>query len=153
LSSASRLLPCHVSFLDYQIKVGNRYNEKWSLQKKCIYFQADFMNLPVADNSFDAAYQIEATCHAPDKAASYEKIFNALKPGGCFSGYEWVMLDKVRCIVYSASWRHDSCVSGSASHALAIICQWAWPIDHPILPSHSLLLIILLLAVTLVASD
>lgn len=76
---------------DYQIKVGNRYNEKWSLQKKCIYFQADFMNLPVADNSFDAAYQIEATCHAPDKAACFEKIFNALKPGGLFTGYEWVV--------------------------------------------------------------
>jgi len=52
------------------------------------------MNLPVPDNSFDAAYQIEATCHAPDKAAAYEKIFNALKPGGLFSGYEWVVTDK-----------------------------------------------------------
>jgi len=79
---------------DYQIKVGNRYNEKWGLQKKCIYFQADFMNLPVADNSFDAAYEIEATCHAPDKAACYERIFNALKPGGLFAGYEWVVTDK-----------------------------------------------------------
>lgn len=79
---------------DYQIKVGNRYNEKWGLAKKCIYYQADFMNLPVADNSFDAAYEIEATCHAPDKAAAYEKIFNALKPGGHFAGYEWVVTDK-----------------------------------------------------------
>ncbi len=76
---------------DYQIKVGNRYNEKWSLQKKCIYYQADFMNLPVADNSFDAAYEIEATCHAPDKAACFKRIFNALKPGGLYAGYEWVV--------------------------------------------------------------
>jgi len=79
---------------DYQIKVGNRYNEKWGMQKKCIYYQADFMNLPVPDNSFDAAYQIEATCHAPDKAACFKRMFNALKPGGLFSGYEWVVTDK-----------------------------------------------------------
>lgn len=79
---------------DYQIKVGNRYNEKWGLASQCIYHQADFMNLPVEDNSFDAAYEIEATCHAPDKAACYEKIFNALKPGGLYAGYEWVMTDK-----------------------------------------------------------
>jgi len=91
----SCLLSCRVSCPDYQIKVGNRYNEKWGLQKKCIYFQADFMNLPVPDNSFDAAYEIEATCHAPDKAACYERIFNALKPGGLFAGYEWVVTDKV----------------------------------------------------------
>ena len=79
---------------DYQIKVGNRYNTKWGLEKKCIYLQADFMNLPVEDNTFDAAYEIEATCHAPDKAACYGKIFNALKPGGLFTGYEWVVTDK-----------------------------------------------------------
>lgn len=28
--------------------------------------QADFMKMPFPDNSFDAVYAIEATCHAPD---------------------------------------------------------------------------------------
>ena len=28
--------------------------------------QADFMKMPFPDNSFDAIYAIEATCHAPD---------------------------------------------------------------------------------------
>jgi ubiquinone/menaquinone biosynthesis C-methylase UbiE len=28
--------------------------------------QADFMNMPFSDNTFDAVYAIEATCHAPD---------------------------------------------------------------------------------------
>lgn len=27
--------------------------------------QADFTDLPFADNTFDAAFAIEATCHAP----------------------------------------------------------------------------------------
>lgn len=52
------------------------------------------MNLNVPDNSFDGAYQIEATCHAPDKQAAFQRIFNALKPGACFAGYEWVVTDK-----------------------------------------------------------
>lgn len=28
--------------------------------------QGDFMKMPLPDNSFDAVYAIEATCHAPD---------------------------------------------------------------------------------------
>lgn len=28
--------------------------------------QGDFMKMPFPDNSFDAVYAIEATCHAPD---------------------------------------------------------------------------------------
>jgi hypothetical protein len=28
--------------------------------------QADFMKMSFADNTFDAVYAIEATCHAPD---------------------------------------------------------------------------------------
>ena len=31
-----------------------------------IMMQADFMKMPFPDNSFDAVYAIEATCHAPD---------------------------------------------------------------------------------------
>jgi len=78
----------------YQILVGDRYNEKWGMAHQCKYFQADFMNLNVPDNSFDAAYEIEATCHAPDKTAAYQRIFNALKPGAMYAGYEWVVTDK-----------------------------------------------------------
>jgi ubiquinone/menaquinone biosynthesis C-methylase UbiE len=28
--------------------------------------QADFMKMPFPDNTFDAIFAIEATCHAPD---------------------------------------------------------------------------------------
>lgn len=31
-----------------------------------IGIQADFMKMPFSDNTFDAVYAIEATCHAPD---------------------------------------------------------------------------------------
>ena len=39
------------------------------------------MNVPAPDNSFDAVYEVEATCHAPEKAPVYAEVFRLLKPG------------------------------------------------------------------------
>ena len=52
------------------------------------------MKLPFADNSFDAVYAIEATCHAPDRVKVYSEILRVLKPGGIFATYEWGLTDK-----------------------------------------------------------
>ena len=60
---------------------------------KCTYIKADFMTLPVASGEFDAAYEIEATCHAPDLRGVYGEIFRVLKPGGKFASYEWALTD------------------------------------------------------------
>ncbi len=50
-------------------------------------------SLPFPDNSFDAVYSIEATCHAPSLAEVYSEIYRVLKPGGVFGVYEWLMTD------------------------------------------------------------
>jgi sterol 24-C-methyltransferase len=52
------------------------------------------MNIPEKAASFDAAYQLEATCHAPDLQGCYAEIFRLLKPGGCFASCDWVMTDR-----------------------------------------------------------
>ena len=58
----------------------------------CRFVKGDFMDLRALGlDAYDAANQIEATCHAPDIAAVYVQIFNALKPGGMFASYEWCM--------------------------------------------------------------
>ncbi|KAK4592011.1 hypothetical protein RGQ29_016474 [Quercus rubra] len=36
------------------------------VDKTCKFVKADFMKIPFPDNTFDAVYVIEATCHAPD---------------------------------------------------------------------------------------
>jgi sterol 24-C-methyltransferase len=41
--------------------------------------QGDFMKLPFPDNSFDACFAIESTCHAPDRAGVYSEILRVLK--------------------------------------------------------------------------
>ena len=51
------------------------------------------MKVPEPDNCFDAAYQLEATCHAPDLVGCYREIYRLLKPGGSFASCDWVMTD------------------------------------------------------------
>jgi sterol 24-C-methyltransferase len=79
---------------DYQIGRGQQYVKKNNLEDICHFLKADFMHIPMPDNSFDAIYAIEATCHAPNKVAIYSEIFRLLKPGCYFAGYEWCMTDK-----------------------------------------------------------
>ncbi|XP_074559949.1 cycloartenol-C-24-methyltransferase 1-like isoform X2 [Curcuma longa] len=51
------------------------------------------MKMPFSDDTFDAIYAIEATCHAPDTVGCYKEIYRVLKPGQCFAAYEWCMTD------------------------------------------------------------
>ena len=49
--------------------------------------KGDFMKLSeqFGENSFDAVYAIEATCHAPNFEGIYGEIHKVLKPGGIVS--------------------------------------------------------------------
>lgn len=46
------------------------------------------------DNTYDAVYAIESTCHAPRREDVFKQIYRTLKPGGVFGTYEWVTTDK-----------------------------------------------------------
>jgi sterol 24-C-methyltransferase len=56
------------------------------LERQCDGVKGDFMNLPFEANTFDAAYAIEATCHAPNRTLCFAQIFKVLKPGKIFAG-------------------------------------------------------------------
>ncbi|KAI8556483.1 hypothetical protein RHMOL_Rhmol05G0256400 [Rhododendron molle] len=64
---------------EYQITRGKLLDRKAGVDKTCDYIKADFMKMPFPDNSFDAAYAIEATCHAPD-AVIWERDIGADSP-------------------------------------------------------------------------
>jgi sterol 24-C-methyltransferase len=66
---------------EYQLGRAKLHCERDNLQEYCGYLKGDFMNIPAPDNSFDAIYEVEATCHAPDKEGIYAEIFRKLKPG------------------------------------------------------------------------
>jgi len=78
----------------FQISRGEECNKATGRHDNCGFIKADFMNIPVPDNTYDAVYQIEATCHAPDAEKCYKEIFRVLKPGGVFASYEWCLTDE-----------------------------------------------------------
>ncbi len=77
----------------YQLSKCETYNREAQLDELCSTLHGDFMAIPCEDESFDAVYQIEATCHAPDRTAAFKELARVLKPGGFFAGYEWCLTD------------------------------------------------------------
>jgi len=90
--SGSKITGANIS--DYQIKVGNKRNKEVHLGHLCTLVKADFMKLPMKEGTFDGAYAIEATCHAPNKAEVFAEVYRTLKPGGLFAGFDWIVTDK-----------------------------------------------------------
>lgn len=75
----------------YQLSKCEAYNKEAGLEDRCHVLLGDFMEIPAGDQSFDAAYHIEAIPHAPNKETVYAEIFRVLKPGAIFAGYDWCM--------------------------------------------------------------
>eukprot|EP00958_Prasinococcus_capsulatus_P019416 scaffold2391_cov381-Prasinococcus_capsulatus_cf.AAC.9 len=73
--------------------VREEENKKRGLDKTCSFIKGDFMNIQAPDNTYDAVYAIEATCHAPDPVGVYSEVLRVLKPGQRFACYEWCMTD------------------------------------------------------------
>ncbi|KAJ6671862.1 hypothetical protein OIU79_026104 [Salix purpurea] len=70
------------------------HNKKAGLDSLCEVVQGNYLEMPFPENSFDGAYSIEATCHAPKLEEVYAEIFRVLKPGSLYVSYEWVTTDK-----------------------------------------------------------
>ncbi|KAG1458239.1 hypothetical protein G6F56_006441 [Rhizopus delemar] len=86
----------HVTGLNnnaYQLQRARHYAAKELLQDQTEFVKGNFMEMPFEDNTFDAVYAVEATCHAPTFEGVYGEIYRVLKPGGSFGCYEWVMTD------------------------------------------------------------
>ena len=81
---------------DYQIERGQTQNRLARLDHLCDFQKGDFLQMPFGDQDFDAAYAIEATCHAPDRVAVFSEVFRVLKPGSLFASYEWCLTDNYR---------------------------------------------------------
>ena len=78
----------------YQIKRAQTLTQEAGLSDLAEFLHCDFMNIETPDNTFDAVYDIEATCHAPNKLGVYSEVFRVLKPGGCFGAYEYCLTDR-----------------------------------------------------------
>lgn len=83
-----------ITINEYQVKIGNKYNKSNGLDKQCKLVQGDFQKLPWKDEYFDVAYEVEATCHSPDRVQTFSGVNRVLKPNGLFAGYDWVVTKK-----------------------------------------------------------
>jgi len=83
-----------ITINQFQVNRGNTISVREGIRDQVELIQGDFMKLPFEDNSFDAVYAIESTCHAPDRSGVYGEIMRVLKPGGVFACYEWCLTDK-----------------------------------------------------------
>ncbi|CAN7130424.1 unnamed protein product [Brassica rapa subsp. narinosa] len=85
-----------ITINDYQVKRAKLHNKKAGLDHLCDVVCGNFLQMPFDDNSFDGAYSIEATCHAPKLEEVYAEIYRVMKPGSLYVSYEWVTTDKYR---------------------------------------------------------
>jgi len=79
---------------DYQLSRAKLLTAEQGLSHLCSYFKADWMKMPVEDNTYDAAFHFEALEHSPDRYLNFKEIFRVLKPGCLFGGLDWVVTDK-----------------------------------------------------------
>ncbi|QCD98756.1 24-methylenesterol C-methyltransferase 2-like [Vigna unguiculata] len=85
-----------ITINEYQVQRARFHNKKARLESLCEVVCGNFLHMPFPDDSFDGAYSIEATCHAPKLDEVYAQVFRVLKPGALYVSYEWVTTDKFR---------------------------------------------------------
>lgn len=79
---------------EFQVSRAKYYNHKYDLDHLCDVVVGDFHHIPFDDNTFDAVYCTEATCHSPHREKVFAEVFRVLKPGGKFLSTEWCLTDK-----------------------------------------------------------
>jgi len=84
---------CGITINEYQVKRGTELNRKAGLEKLCEMRVMNFLDMKFQENTFDKAFAVEATCHAGNREDVFSQVFRALKPGGLFATYEWVLTD------------------------------------------------------------
>ena len=84
-----------INYSEVQLEKAKSLNSEAGIDHMVEYVAGSFMDMgTIADDTFDRAYAIESTCHAPDKAAAFAEIYRVLKPGALLWGQEMCMTDK-----------------------------------------------------------
>ena len=73
-----------VTITPWQIERAEKMNTEAGLADQISLLRADYQNLPVADESFDAAFAVESACYAEggDKKLFLNEMARVIRPGG-----------------------------------------------------------------------
>ena len=83
-----------ITISEPQVKRGEALIAEAGLSDRCRFICGDYLDIPCADASFDAAYAFESTCHVPDRRLVFEQVWRVLRPGAVFAGYDWCLTDR-----------------------------------------------------------
>jgi cyclopropane fatty-acyl-phospholipid synthase-like methyltransferase len=65
-----------------QAKLANDSANELSLQNKILFTEGDFTSVPLANESLDAIYSVEAVCHAVEPEKYFKEASRLLRKGG-----------------------------------------------------------------------
>ncbi|MCY3557713.1 MAG: class I SAM-dependent methyltransferase [Chloroflexi bacterium] len=83
-----------INFSPEQISRGERLVAKAGLSDTCRFLYANFMDVPLEDETFDAVYSFEAVCHAPNNLLLFQELYRLVKPGGEIAIVDWCFTDR-----------------------------------------------------------
>jgi ubiquinone/menaquinone biosynthesis C-methylase UbiE len=92
----ARLVGCEVvgvSINKYHVDRATELTLQAGLGRHCTFVVGDFHELDFPDGYFDAAYAVEAICHARDLKTVFGEVRRVVKKGGMFGTTEWAMTD------------------------------------------------------------
>lgn len=82
-----------ITLNEYQVERARRHTQARD-HPKVQFYQADFMKIPFKNESYNSAYAIESTCHAPNRVGVFSEIGRVLKKDSLFGAYEWCLTPK-----------------------------------------------------------
>jgi cyclopropane fatty-acyl-phospholipid synthase-like methyltransferase len=65
-----------------QARLASRFAKQVNLEKQIIFVEGDFTSVPLANESLDVIYSVEAICHAQEPAQYFQEASRLLKRGG-----------------------------------------------------------------------
>lgn len=95
----AKLVGCEVvgiSINQYHVDRAIELTTEAGLGRYCTFLVADYHDLPFPEGYFDAAYAIQAICHARDLKLVYGEVRRVVRKGGAFGSTEWAMTDLLK---------------------------------------------------------
>lgn len=75
------------------VAIAAKHAQQQGVDHLVDFRHGDFMDLPFPDSCFDAVFNHEAFCYAPDKLAYLQGVYRILKPKGRWQALEGLLCD------------------------------------------------------------